>query len=108
MTPNAPPARGPAGVKVRVVGSRTRVAWPHCRYEKIRVPGSVQAVTGMERLRARITRLGADSDMRDDVAGHSLILYALVDGVVYLLSIRQHRQLSYDFSRLWPAVQDTG
>jgi hypothetical protein len=34
----------------------------------------------------------------------NLILYSVLEGqaVVYLLSIRHHRQLSFDFARMWP------
>jgi len=34
-----------------------------------------------------------------------LMLYAAMDAeaIVYLLSVRHHRQLSFDFARLWPA-----
>ena len=39
-----------------------------------------------------------------------LILYAeeQASATVYLLSIRHHRQLSFDFARLWPGQQGEG
>ena len=33
--------------------------------------------------------------------GDYLILYTLAGSTVYLLSIRHHRQLSFDFARIW-------
>lgn len=35
------------------------------------------------------------------------MLYAAMDhqATVYLLSIRHHRELSFDFARLWPAAR---
>ena len=47
---------------------------------------------------------GAANALREYLHGDYLILYASVDvkTTVYLLSIRHHRQLSFDFSRLWP------
>jgi hypothetical protein len=32
---------------------------------------------------------------------HYLLLYARINGMVYLLSIRHQRQLSFDFETLW-------
>jgi plasmid stabilization system protein ParE len=53
---------------------------------------------------------GAPDALREYLHGDYLILYSIVDvssGVtssVYLLSIRHHRQLSFDFGRLWPGA----
>ncbi|RYF81840.1 MAG: type II toxin-antitoxin system RelE/ParE family toxin [Comamonadaceae bacterium] len=49
--------------------------------------------------------LGAPGALREYLHGDYLLLYTVPDAVstVYLLSIRHHRQLSFDFSRLWPA-----
>ena len=48
---------------------------------------------------------GAANSLREYLHGDYLMLYAAVDAkaTVYLLSIRHHRQLSFDFARLWPA-----
>ncbi len=48
---------------------------------------------------------GAAHALREYLHGDCLLLYACVDAqaTVYLLSIRHHRQLSFDFARLWPA-----
>ncbi len=47
---------------------------------------------------------GSAKALREYLHGDHLILYAAVDVelTVYLLSIRHHRQLSFDFARLWP------
>ena len=47
---------------------------------------------------------GAAGALREYLHGDYLILYASMDAeaAVFLLSIRHHRQLSFDFARLWP------
>ena len=47
---------------------------------------------------------GAPDALREYLHGDYLMLYAAMDvsATVYLLSIRHHRQLSFDFARLWP------
>jgi hypothetical protein len=52
----------------------------------------------IERLKARIGR----GEIREYLTGDYLILYALIGDAVYLLSIRHHRQLSFDIERFWP------
>lgn len=53
--------------------------------------------------------VGAASALREYLHGDYLMLYTVKDDPadarpsVYLLSIRHHRQLSFDFARLWPA-----
>lgn len=44
--------------------------------------------------------------LREYLHADYLILYATTDAsaAVYLLSIRHHRQLSFDFARLWPSI----
>jgi plasmid stabilization system protein ParE len=48
---------------------------------------------------------GAPDSLREYLHGDYLMLYAVADdpATVYLLTIRHHRQLSFDFARLWPA-----
>jgi len=47
---------------------------------------------------------GTAAALREYLHGDYLILYtaASAQETVYLLSIRHHRQLSFDFARLWP------
>ena len=57
---------------------------------------------------------GAPDALREYLHGDYLMLYTVVDAdadadaqadaAVYLLSIRHHRQLSFDFARLWPGA----
>ena len=53
---------------------------------------------------------GALQALREYLHGDYLMLYAAMeaDAKVYLLSIRHHRQLSFDFARLWPSGSATG
>lgn len=47
---------------------------------------------------------GSANALREYLHGDYLMLYAAVEAnaTVYLLSIRHHRQLSFDFARHWP------
>ncbi len=49
---------------------------------------------------------GAANAWREYLHGDYLILYTEVEAerTVYLLSIRHHRELSFDFPRLWPGA----
>ncbi len=64
-----------------------------------RAPCSAEALAQLAALPA-----GAAGALREYLTGDYLILYALAEAndTVYLLSIRHHRQLSFDFARLWP------
>ena len=62
-------------------------------------PQSAEALAQLAALPA-----GAASALREYLHGDYLMLYAALDvnATVYLLSIRHHRQLSFDFARHWP------
>jgi plasmid stabilization system protein ParE len=68
-----------------------------------RPPQSAEALAQLAALPA-----GAPDALREYLHGDYLILYTAVDAspetraTVYLLSIRHHRQLSFDFAKLWP------
>jgi len=64
-------------------------------------PRSAEALTQLATLPA-----GTVGALREYLHGDYLMLYAAVDSsaTVYLLSIRHHRQLSFDFARLWPSA----
>ena len=66
-----------------------------------RPPQSAEAIVQLERLPA-----GAVDSLRALGSGDYLILYTVHDAsaAVFLLSIRHHRQLSFDFARLWPGI----
>jgi plasmid stabilization system protein ParE len=44
---------------------------------------------------------GAADSLREYLHGDYLVLYALTEETVYLLSISHHRQLSFAFAKLW-------
>lgn len=64
-------------------------------------PQSAEALTQLAALPA-----GVANALREYLHGDYLILYtaAEAEAAVYLLSIRHHRQLSFDFARLWPGA----
>lgn len=62
---------------------------------------SVEAMSRVEKLRTQLNGLGSSSDIREYVLSHYLVLYAVTETTVYPLSIRHHRQLSFDFEGYW-------
>ena len=66
-------------------------------------PRSAEALAQLARLPS-----GAADALREYLHGDYLILYAIDESAVYLLSIRHHRQLTYDFARLWPGPSRSG
>ncbi|MBQ1766662.1 MAG: type II toxin-antitoxin system RelE/ParE family toxin [Aquincola sp.] len=64
-------------------------------------PQSAEALAQLAALPA-----GAASALREYLHGDYLMLYTAMDATatVYLLSIRHHRQLSFDFARFWPGA----
>jgi plasmid stabilization system protein ParE len=63
-----------------------------------RRPSSREAATLAAALRER---LGTETTLRELVRGDYLILYARRGDDLYLLAIKHHRQLSFDFPELW-------
>ena len=64
-------------------------------------PQSAEALAQLAALPA-----GAPEALREYLHGDYLMLYAAMedDATVYMLSIRHHRQLSFDFARMWPGA----
>lgn len=62
---------------------------------------SVEATNRVEKLRTQLDSLGGSSDIREYVLSHYLVLYVATETTVYLLSIRHHRQLSFEFVDHW-------
>jgi len=64
-------------------------------------PQSAEALAQLAALPA-----GAAHALREYLHGDYLMLYTASesDATVYLLSVRHHRQLSFDFARLWPGA----
>lgn len=63
---------------------------------------SVEAANGVARLTQQLGAIAQDGELREYVMTHYLLLYARIQGTVYLLSIRHQRQLSFDFESHWP------
>lgn len=63
-------------------------------------PQSAEALAQLAALPA-----GAAAALREYLHGDYLMLYVVIEAQarVVLLSVRHHRQLSFDFARLWPA-----
>lgn len=59
-----------------------------------------QSVETREKIRRIESRIGS-ATLREYLAGDFLILYAVRERTVYLLSIKHHRQLSFDFPAHW-------
>lgn len=85
-----------AALRTQVIPNLRRFPRIGRRYLE-RPPQSVEALDQF----ARLPRDAADS-VREYLTGDYLILYSLAGPTVFLLSIRHHRQLSFDFGRLWP------
>ena len=62
---------------------------------------SVEASNSMDALKRKLNVIAKDGEIREYVMSHYLVLYARFDATIYLLSIRHHRQLSFDFQAQW-------
>lgn len=64
--------------------------------------GSVEATNALAALRVKLEALmGQPDGLREYVMDNYLVLYALIDGNIQLLSIKHHRQLSFNFDAHW-------
>ncbi len=63
---------------------------------------SVETTNALEALRVKLSALTPDPEaLREYILDHYLVLYAQLDASLYLLAIRHHRQLSFDFQAHW-------
>ena len=62
---------------------------------------SVEASNAISALKRKLKAIAKDGEIREYVMSHYLVLYVRFDNTIYLLSIRHHRQLSFDFQSLW-------
>ena len=60
-----------------------------------------QSTEGLMRLETLKQRLGRNTSVREYISGDYLVLYALRGDSLYLLSIKHHRQLSFDLKEHW-------
>lgn len=59
---------------------------------------SVEVANALERLHSKLH----GGDLREYLFADYLVLYVQLGDVIHLLSIKHHRQLSFDFQSLWP------
>lgn len=64
----------------------------------------MEVSNGIDRLKTKLKSIGKGGGVREYVLSQYLLLYARLDEMIYLLSIRHHRQLSFDFQLLWLGV----
>ena len=63
---------------------------------------SVETTNALDVLRAKLSALTPDPEaLREYILDDYLVLYAQIDANLYLLAIRHHRQLSFDFQSHW-------
>lgn len=66
---------------------------------------SVETTNALEALRARLSALTTDPEaLREYILADYLMLYAQINGVLYLLAIKHHRQISFDFESHWGEI----
>lgn len=89
-----------AGLRGTVIPNLARFPLIGKRYLE-QPPQSAEALAQLARLPA-----GAANELRVYLHSDYLVLYAVDAGrrTTYLLSIRHHRQLSFDFARLWHGI----
>jgi len=68
-----------------------------------RAIGSVEAANAIAALKTKLTlTLGSSAtSLREYVMAHYLVLYVQVEDSIFLLSIKHHRQLTFDFEAHW-------
>lgn len=70
-----------------------------------RATRSVETTIALEGLRAKLSVLTTDAEaLREYILADYLLLYARIDGLIYLLAIRHHRQISFDFESHWGEI----
>lgn len=70
-----------------------------------RATRSVETTIALEALRAKLAAMTTDLEaLREYILADYLVLYAKLDGLIYLLAIRHHRQISFDFESHWREV----
>lgn len=67
---------------------------------------SVETSNGVDALKRKHKSMGKEGALHEYVLSHYLLLYARFDTTLYCLSIKHHRQLSFDFESHWN--QSTG
>ena len=69
---------------------------------------SVETTNSLAALRAKLSALTPEPHaLREYILADYLVLYAQIDGNIYLLAIKHHRQLSFDFPSHWGVTSST-
>ena len=68
-----------------------------------RAIGSAEATNAIAALKAKLADVVGTSltSLREYVMNHYVVLYVQVDDTLFLLSIKHHKQLSFDFEGHW-------
>lgn len=59
---------------------------------------SVEVANALARLQSKLH----DGELREYLFADYLVLYVQFDEAIHVLSIKHHRQISFDFQSLWP------
>jgi plasmid stabilization system protein ParE len=62
---------------------------------------SVETSNAIDGLQGKLGKIDGNAEVREYVLTHYLLLYAFTGQEVFLLAIRHHKQLSFDFKALW-------
>jgi plasmid stabilization system protein ParE len=62
---------------------------------------SVETSNGIDVLQAKLGKIDGNAEIREYVLQNYLLLYAFTGKEIFLLAIRHHKQLSFDFKALW-------
>lgn len=68
-----------------------------------RAVGSAETTNAIAALKAKLAAVvgGSVASLREYVMTHYLVLYVQMDDTLFLLSIKHHKQLSFDFEGHW-------
>jgi len=58
---------------------------------------SVEVSNALTKLQKQLSAIAQNGEVREYVMTHYLVLYARIESSVYLLSIKHHKQLAFDF-----------
>ncbi len=62
---------------------------------------SIEVSNSVAGLKQQVEAFDSNCELREYLMAHYALIYAQIGGVVYLLSIRHHRQLSFDLPAHW-------
>ncbi len=62
---------------------------------------SVEVSNRIDQLKAKLQAIAPNAEVHDYVMKHHVLMYARINTTPHLLSIRHHRQLSFDLPSFW-------